>query len=114
MALSVALHLGPFTDPTTTEQLLLPQGFWEEPGDKSRVVTLQSPLLKSFLKDEDASSPQEVGLGGSTQTHQALKFLKDPAYAFFPLRLPKPGSLVLPQIYPQSWFYVHFPWALNI
>lgn len=84
MELSVDLHLGLFTDPTTIEQLLLPQGFWEESEDKSRVVMFQSPLLKSFLKDEDASSPQEVGLGGSTQTHQALKFLKDPAYASYP------------------------------
>lgn len=114
MEMSVDLHLGPFTDPRTIEQLLLPQGFWEEPEDKSRVVMFQSPLLKSFLKDEDASGPPKVGPGGSTQAHQALQFLKDPACASFPFRLPKPGSLVLPQIYPQHWVYVHFPWALNI
>jgi hypothetical protein len=55
--MSVDLHLGPFPAPTTAEQLLIPQGFWEESEGKPTVVMFQSPLPKSFLKAEDASGP---------------------------------------------------------
>lgn len=55
--MSVDLHLGPFPAPTTAEHLLIPQGFWEESEGKPTVVMFQSPLLKSFLKAEDASGP---------------------------------------------------------